>query len=409
MNTGNDSTKKLPPISLLDLVNYLVRYSSEDRKLSVNEIAVGLTYISEYCDEESLDYDEMNEARYGKVDEILMGQVKYDVFQSNASVKKQVRRLLDKYINRHILFGTYIRASSYTSDSNKQVYYAETIFNEMQINILRNSLSVYSYAETGETAEMITKLNGLTNLYNREEYNPQLVSAVKYPGTYYRNLSEITKALSSVKAMPKNSVLTKEQQKMHFEEYDRIYSKNINKLSFRYCAYNENKQLTVRPAKDGEIRIVNPVKLMWVNGFYYLVTYCPNENDKPSYINYRVDRMIDVKCLGEEAVLPDKFSPDEYKYENPVMYTRREKCREIVIRCKTAVINNAIDTFGFNIDIEKTEKENGVIIKLSDVSPDGVKMWALEYGYGAEVISPESLREDIAEAVKKLSEMYMGK
>lgn len=406
-NEKNEASKKLPPISLLDLVNYLVRYSSVDRKLSVNEIAVGLTSISEFCDEEALDYDEMTEARYRIIDEILMGQVKYDAFQANPSVKKQVRRLLDKYINRHTLFGTYIRASKYTSNSNEQVYYAETIFNETQVNILRNSISVYSYAEPNETAELIAKLNELTSLYNREDYNPELVSAVKYPGTYYKNLSEITKAFSHIKAMPKNSVLTKEQQKMHFEEYDKIYSKNISKLQFRYCAYDENKQLAVRPARDGEIRTVNPVKLMWVNGFYYLVTYNLNDENRPMYINYRVDRMIDVKCLDEDAVLPEKFSADEYKYENPVMYSRQEKCREIIIRCKKSVINNAIDTFGFNIDIEKTETEDEVIIRLSDITPDGVKMWALEYGYGAEVISPESLREDIAESVRKLAGMYI--
>lgn len=109
------------------------------------------------------------------------------------------------------------------------------------------------------------------------------------------------------------------------------------------------------------------------------------------------------------AELPEKFSVDEYRYENPVMYSQQEKCREIIIRCKKSVINNAIDTFGFNIDIEKTKAEDEVIIKLSDISPDGVKMWALEYGYGAEVISPESLRADIAKAVARLSEMYIGK
>ena len=146
---------------------------------------------------------------------------------------------------------------------------------------------------------------------------------------------------------------------------------------------------------------------MWVNGFYYLVTYNLNDENRPMYINYRVDRMIDVKCLDEDAVLPEKFSADEYKYENPVMYSRQEKCREIIIRCKKSVINNAIDTFGFNIDIEKTETEDEVIIRLSDITPDGVKMWALEYGYGAEVISPESLREDIAESVRKLAGMYI--
>lgn len=408
------SDKKSPariysPVTLTELANYLVRYSSADRKLSINEIAVGLTCISDNFDDDHDNSRKSDEEKYRETDEILMDQMKYDKYQTNEAVKKQVRRLLDKYVNKHIMFGTYIRKSckKHVSDSNAQVYYAETLFNEAQINILRNSISVYSYAEAKETAELVSKLNKLTNLYNREEYDPNLVSAIKYPGTYYRNLSEITKAFSQVKTMPKNAVLTKEQQEMNFKDYDEMYSKKVNKIRFKYCAYDENKQLAVRPAGGKKIRTVNPVKLMWANGYYYLVTYSIGKDNKPRYINYRVDRMINVKHTDEPAELPDSFSPDEYKYKNPVMYSSAVKCDEILIRCKKSVINNALDTFGFNIEIERTDTEDEVLIRLSDISPEGVKMWALEYGYGAEIISPDSLREDIAASVKKLAEMYI--
>lgn len=48
---------------------------------------------------------------------------------------------------------------------------------------------------------MISKLNELTDVYNREEYDSRLVSATKYPGTYYKNLHELTKAFAKIKPM----------------------------------------------------------------------------------------------------------------------------------------------------------------------------------------------------------------
>lgn len=404
----NENAEKMATISLIDLLNYLIRYSSVSKRLSVNEIIVGMTAVAEYCDENSIRYDEMVDWDYDQIENILHDQVKYDRYQYSETIKKQVLRLLEKYLDINTLFGVCIRASNTAIDSADQVYYAETLFDNTQINILRDSLAVYPYAEPDETDNIISRLNELTDVYNREDYNPELVSAMKYPGTYYDNLHEITKAFAKFKAMPKNARLTKEQQAMRHSEYERIYSKGTNKIQFKYCAYDENKQLKIRTSRrTGEIRVVNPVKLMWVNGFYYLVTYSLDKDLEPVYINYRVDRMIDVKCLDEEAMLPKDFSADEYKYENPVMYSRQDKCEKIVIRCKKKVINNAIDTFGFGIEIERTEFDDEVIIRLSDISPDGVKMWALEYGYAAEVISPESVREDIAEAVQKLAKMYI--
>ena len=414
MAKKSDKAESRHTITIDLLLKYLVRYSSVNRKLSRTEIVTAMTAIAEYCDEKKIDYYDFDDIHFENIEASLEVQKKYVSSMSEASVRRQVGRLLKKYANKRLCFETVIRDGRENIDCNgkkikpdDQVYYTETLFDNTEINIIRDSLSVYSYAEVDETRDLISKLNELTDVYNREEYDSRLVSATKYPGTYYKNLHEITKAFAKIKPMPKNSVLTKEQQGLKGYEYEDLYTKTTNKIKFKYCEYDENKQLKVRATKNGEERVVNPVKLMWVNGFYYLVTYSLDKKSNPHFLNYRVDRMIDVKCLDEEADLPDKFNPDKFKYENPVMYSRIEKCDEIAIRCKKFVINNAIDTFGFGITIEKTDCEDEVIIKLKNVSSPGVKMWALEYGYAAEVISPESVREEIAKEIKTLSDRYL--
>ena len=58
-------------------------------------------------------------------------------------------------------------------------------------------------------------------------------------------------------------------------------------------------------------RIVNPIRLMWVNGFYYLVTMniCGFPS-RPIYKNYRVDRMKDVVCLDIPAETASRIHRD---------------------------------------------------------------------------------------------------
>ena len=89
------------------------------------------------------------------------------------------------------------------------------------------------------------------------------------------------------------------------------------------------------------------------------------------------------------------------------MYTDRIKYPKIVIRCKRSLINNALDTFGFDIEIKPLPGREEAEITLTRTSAEGVKMWALEYGFGAEVISPKEVRDSLAEAAKSLAEKYV--
>ena len=75
------------------------------------------------------------------------------------------------------------------------------------------------------------------------------------------------------------------------------------------------------------------------------------------------------------------------------------------MRCKNSCINNAIDTFGFELDIENyTADETTFIIRK--VSASGVLMWALEYSDRCEILYPQSLREQMKEYGQKIVNIY---
>lgn len=401
---GRKSDINTSTITIFDLLNFMLRHSSAEHKLSISEIAVGMTEIANYKEDYGIDY--LMDVDMEEVDMTVKSSATYGTELVDASVKRQVSRLIEKYLDQELIYGITICCDRSVNDpdSFSQIYYTSHILDDMEVNLLRDAVSIYSYAEVKQTAQIIDKLNSITPVYNREDYDPELVSAIKYPGTYFNNLHEITKAFSRIKASENPTALTKEQRTMKREEYDKVQSKKISKIRFVYCEYDENKELKVRVKRNGETeRIVNPVKLMWTNGYYYLVTL---DERSGNYINYRVDRMKEVKCLNEDAITDESFSADKYKYSNPVMYFRKHDHNSIVIKCKKSVINNAIDTFGFDIKITPSEKSGEVIIELFNVSTIGVKMWALEYGYGAEIISPPELREEMKTASEHLYKLY---
>lgn len=402
---------KLPTLTMDYLKDYLQRNSSPKKKLSFNEILMGISVEFTYGDSKDRPRDHMV----------------YDPSLVDGSTKKQLERLLETYGTKSHPFlknsaGIHIfctdkvwelngEGKRVMPDPNKKVFYAESALDEESVNILRDSLEVFPYAEPAVTLDIISRLNRLTPEYNRVEYDPKRVSAVKYPGTYYENVREIMKALAGITYDDeKNKSLDKYEKKMRKSEYENKRAKKVKKISFEYYAYNEKKELELRAAKDGStVRTVNPAKLMWSNGYYYLVTVIPQDNEdrekKFKFINYRVDRMKEVKCLEEDAVIPDEFSPDKYRSKHPVMYAGESE-KTIEIKCVRSLINNAIDTFGFDIEIIPGKEEGSVIIRLNDTSPEGVKMWALEYGFGCEILSPQSLREEMRKAAANLLKMY---
>lgn len=380
-------------ISEKDIIQFLIDNSSEGHKVSGREIYAAM-YKLKY------DTDMVSD---------LSDSTVYNVYRT---LDKLVEKA-EKSGNNIFYYGLKLYAEPCpnvpkSKERDIRRYYVEGPLSETQIKILRDAIAVYSFADPKVTKDIIYGLNQLTPEYNQELYDPRKVSAIKYNGTYYENIEEISKALSTTKYIRE---LTESDKEAIREDNDRSYEKSINTVRFKYCEYNSKKELVVKHPKfscdknDPDVREVNPVKLMWTNGYYYLVTYSFNPKKGPVYINYRVDRMIEVKCTEHKAQLPEeKFNEITYKNKNPVMYSDLSK-HSVSMICDRSLINNVIDTFGFDVLINDIDASH-VQVDIMNTSLSGVKMWALEYGWGCEILSPMSLRHEMKEAAEKLLQTY---
>lgn len=413
------------------LVDYLIKNSTEYHNVSVAEISTFFRERVAYFEtliEKDKDYLEKWDDLFFDEDEGIEQDRVFDTIDE--SVTPQVRRLLTRMLRKTLPCGMSVWSDDTETDPmhisyTKQAFYIKMLLDETSINLIRDAIEVFPFAEPSKTASIIHNLNMFTHRQNRREFDPKIYSAMKFSGTtYYQNLREIYKAFRTLKSDGKAKSLTREEKKLKQEKYDELYVKEINQISFVYCEYDETKTLKPKPLRNGEVvRTVNPVKLIWTNGYCYLVTAVPSFKDKNKLVfrNYRVDRMTNVMCLDSPSLYkpsPDNKSnpekhpeanPLQYAQKNPVMYSENlEGQQPVVMLCSRNLINHAIDTFGFDIDLDKTDDPKKIRITIRNTSYAGVKMWALEYGYGCEIISPPQLREEMKKASEHLMKIYQN-
>lgn len=477
-------------IDLYDVLEFLIAHSTPTRPVSINDMAL---YFTECIDiTENTGKNDFHELDEDELDEVYDGwNANRNINKVNVNIRKQVERLIEKNCNRNLIFGIKICRTKKTEEVKEtrgsrystECYYAKMPLDHVNVGMLRDAISVFPYAEYETTERIVDALNQMVPQYDRNPYSPEMFHADKFRGSYYDNIYQIRKALSPVgdhkpvsdddsdadtktnnkdnkkenKKTDNKESLKKTNDKTDNKDKDNNYPKKIKKISFIYCAYNANKELveTPHPLTNELVRKVNPIRIMWVNGYYYLVAFRYSEiENKLKYTNYRIDRMKDVKCLDDEdsddisKYLPDDiveatkirriinnttnrimgtqstipvttpaimeaankvdengFSYGQYKYNHPVMYAGDTE-PEIVLQIHKKLMNNAIDTFGFDFDSKPLKGTDYVIITLHDTVPHGVKMWALEYGDNCEVLLPDSLRESIRKTAMHLSDIY---
>lgn len=409
---------------ILFLIDYMMENTSENHKISEAELAMAYRRHREQT----------------KKVAPKPGNLSAKVYNWQVAKDDKATKFLEAFrpsLNRQMFHNIKLGVSNdkfkgKTPNRDKQ-YYIDGPLSEMTVNILRDAIAVYPYVGQDMTQQIIDELNAVTNKFNRREYNLPKVDANKYPGNYYRdNLMEIYAALSTSKPDEPAQTLSRTEADKDFAVNERLKmtSKRISCLQFKYYHYDadpvkkklelvQNKPVK-RTLKDGTVKmienkVVNPLMLLWSNGYYYLVTYYKNRNTgEYVYINYRVDRMKDVKCRYDKDaeayddlryMIDGKFEPQRYMNKNPVMYSSAKRVPQVEIKCSRTILNNVVDTFGVDVEIKQITNDE-VIFTAKNITSEGVIMWALEYGENCEILNPPELRSEMKRRAENMLNKY---
>lgn len=227
---------------------------------------------------------------------------------------------------------------------------------------------VYSFKSipVKQSEDLVKKLQGLLSVNKRKNY----------------------KNLTLIKS---NSKIQNKEVFYNIDILDEAIS-NKMKVGFTYLKYNMEKELVPRRKRK---YIVNPYGLLHENERYYLL--CIMEYTK-NISFYRVDLMKDIEIIDKLLDNVEK-KIDIDKYINESIYMFTGKPETIQMKCDEYILGHVIDKFGQDITIIGNDVESFIV--TTNVSPKGVKFWALQYLPYVEILSPEWLRNEIIESIKE--------
>ena len=208
----------------------------------------------------------------------------------------------------------------------KKYYYLEDDLKTAEILTLKDAVETYSYFSEEDITEIVRKLTSLR--------------PTSFPKRRYVDIAKDERDDNSLLLMNIDAL------------NDIIIHRNCARIN--YCTYNIRKELVSRP---GYPKVIEPIHLMWSNGYYYLLAY--SEKYK-NIVSYRVDRITDVEEVAiKNSQTIDNFNAVQYRHEHPIMYGGVRT--RFVLLCrdtgKNHIMNTIMDTFGRNVKVVKAEAE----------------------------------------------------
>lgn len=172
-------------------------------------------------------------------------------------------------------------------------------------------------------------------------------------------------------------------------------------IRFYYNKLGTDKQLhhTSRPC-------VSPYRMVLHNQHYYLMGL----NHRWGDIGFwRLDKITDIEMLQESATplrnvdgYEKGINTKELSTARPYMFN--DAIERIVVKTSIDFLDDIFDWFGSDVPI--CQKDECDVVFTVYASPSAMKYWALQYGDNAEILEPQSLRNDIKNTLKRMCESY---
>ena len=228
-------------------------------------------------------------------------------------------------------------------------YLASREFETAELKLLVDAVQFSRFLTSGKSRQLIQKLEHLTSIYQAKDLQRQVIVQNQVKNTnesIYYNVDEIHRAISENR-----------------------------QISFQYTEWTVSKERHLK--KNGERYQISPWQMVWQDGNYYLV----GVDEKSGIVkHYRVDKMLKIvteKEFRNGAILFEKFD------------------------------SAMLDRFGQDIMIMAKDNEHSVTRVQVSVSSQFYG-WLAALGNGVKVLSPENVRKEYRDFLKKALENYEG-
>jgi len=175
-------------------------------------------------------------------------------------------------------------------------------------------------------------------------------------------------------------------------------------IAFKYYDYDIEKKKVAR--REGHIYKVTPVGLVYIDEYYYLVTWSEKYG---GFANYRVDRMVGIEILeeyGDRIPSSANFNLSEYCQRKISMFGGEDTRVQLVF--DKTLMNPVIDRFGKDVRTEIINDDTArAYIAIASSGP--FFGWLTQFGDKIKIDHPESLKQDYLDFLKKIQKNYKTK
>ena len=258
--------------------------------------------------------------------------------------------------------------------TKKGSYLAERTFEDVELRMLIDGVLAGKHIGTKHSADLIDKLCGLSNKHFK--------SHVKY---VYR-MDDWDKTDN------KELFYTMEIVDEAITEGKKVY--------FEYNKYGADKKLY----RSSRVT-ASPYQMILHNQRYYLMAY----NDYFKQMKYyRLDRIKKIEKKDIEQVpirtiegFENGIDYNRFSCQMPYMFA--DEPQLVTFRAEPWAIDQIVDWFGRNIDIQPEKDKFIITVKTS---LHAMEFWAMQYLNAVEILTPTSLREKIKENLHFAVEKY---
>lgn len=258
-------------------------------------------------------------------------------------------------------------------------FVASRRFEPPEVRLLIDAVRAAPFITEKKTAELTEKLRGLLSEHQARE----------------------TAGQAHVEARPK---FDNEEIYYSIDAVGRAVAQK-KKISF---LYHHNAVRGNRIVRDeGRRFVISPYALVWDSDRYYVAGNYEKYDDVSVW---RLDRIRragvtsqDARPFCEVSEYRDFFDAEDYAAKT--FHLHHGEKQGVVLRCSGEALDPLLDKFGGELRL--SGGDGGCFTVRADVyAGEGLVEWLLQYGDRITVLSPETLREKVAERIWKIGGAY---
>ena len=148
-------------------------------------------------------------------------------------------------------------------------------------------------------------------------------------------------------------------------------------------------------------RTIAPYKIWFFDGSFYIIGYCRLRKDVRIFA---LDRIRNLETTQETFEIPESFDMDVFMKSSFGVFHGEPV--QVKVRFSPDIAGYITEKIWHDSQIIEHEKDGSILFTAEVAGTDEIKFWILNWGSKAEVLAPESLRNEIRAEAEAMMRVY---